>query len=81
MFQAEDIKAIVEKAFGGALVEVRDLTGTSDHFEITVVSEAFEGKRAVERHRMVYSAIGKAVGNEIHALAVKTFTPAESKGD
>lgn len=81
MFQAADIKSIVEKALEGAVVEVRDLTGTSDHFEITVISSAFEGKRAVERHRMVYSAIGKSVGNEIHALAVKTFTPSESKGD
>lgn len=81
MFQAADIQTIVEKAFEGAVVEVRDLTGTSDHFEITVISSAFEGKKAVERHRMVYSAIGKAVGNEIHALAVKTYTPAESKAN
>jgi acid stress-induced BolA-like protein IbaG/YrbA len=81
VFQANEIKLIVEKALEGAVVEVRDMTGTSDHFEITVISSAFEGKRAVERHRMVYSAIGKAVGNEIHALAVKTFTPAESKND
>jgi acid stress-induced BolA-like protein IbaG/YrbA len=79
MFQADEIKSLVEKAIVGSQVEVRDLTGTNDHFEVTVVSEAFEGKKPVERHRIVYAAIGAAVGNEIHALAVKTFTPSEAK--
>lgn len=55
------------------------MTGTNDHFEVVVVSAAFEGKKQIERHRMVYSAIGKAVGNEIHALAVKTLAPSEKK--
>lgn len=79
MFTPDKIKTIVESAIPGSNADVRDMTGTGDHYELTVVSPAFEGKRAVERHRMVYSAIGSAVGNEIHALALKTLTPAEAK--
>ena len=79
MFNAEKIKAVVEAAITGAKAEVRDMTGTGDHFEVVVVSTAFEGKKSVERRRMVYAAIGSAVGNEIHALALKTLTPAEAQ--
>lgn len=79
MFSAEVIKQAIEKAFPGANAEVRDTTGGGDHFELKVVSSAFTGKGLVDRHRMVYAALGPAVGNEIHALALKTLTPEESK--
>jgi acid stress-induced BolA-like protein IbaG/YrbA len=55
-------------------------TVTSDdnvHFEATVVSPTFAGKRAVQRHQLVYATLGAAVGNEIHALALQVFTPEE----
>jgi acid stress-induced BolA-like protein IbaG/YrbA len=42
-----------------------------------VVSAGFEGRRSLQRHQMVYGALGERVGREIHALAVKTFTPEE----
>lgn len=79
MFSAEQIEKIVMGHFPGAMARVRDMTGTSDHFELLVVAEAFEGKRLVERHRMVYAALGPAVGAEIHALSLKTLTPAEAE--
>lgn len=79
MFTPDQIKNLVEKGIPGARAEVRDMTGTSDHFELTVVSEAFVGKNPVARHRMVYGAIGSAVGGEIHALALRTLTPDEEK--
>jgi acid stress-induced BolA-like protein IbaG/YrbA len=47
------------------------------HFEAVVVDPAFAGKRAVQRHQLVYAALGKSVGNEIHALALQVFTPEE----
>ncbi|HMD74089.1 MAG TPA: BolA/IbaG family iron-sulfur metabolism protein [Steroidobacteraceae bacterium] len=47
------------------------------HFEATVVASAFAGKRAVQRHQLVYATLGAAVGNEIHALALQVFTPEE----
>lgn len=79
MFSLEKIQQLVEKGLPGARAMARDLTGTSDHFELIVVSEAFEGKNAVARHRMVYAAIGPAVGAEIHALSLKTLTPSEAE--
>jgi len=79
MFSTDQIKALVEKGIPGSRAEVRDTTGTSDHFELVVVASAFEGKNAVARHRMVYGAIGQAVGGEIHALSLRTFTPEEEK--
>ncbi len=81
MFSPEKIQSVVATAIEGSKVEVRDMTGTNDHFEIVVVASQFEGKRMVERHRMIYTAIGAAVGNEIHALAVKALTPSEEKAE
>ncbi len=80
MFSTDKIRQIVEAGIPGSKAEVRDMTGTNDHFELRVVSSAFEGKKPVERHRMVYAAIGPAVGGEIHALALKTLTPKEAEG-
>jgi stress-induced morphogen len=80
MFSPEKIREIVEAGIPGAKAEVRDMTGTNDHFELRVVAAAFEGKGPVQRHRMVYAAIGPAVGGEIHALALKTLTPKEAEG-
>jgi acid stress-induced BolA-like protein IbaG/YrbA len=47
------------------------------HFDAVVVSAAFAGKRPVQRHQLVYAALGPVVGNEIHALALQVFTPDE----
>lgn len=47
------------------------------HFEALVISPAFEGKPMLQRHRMVYATLGERMGGEIHALSLKTMTPAE----
>jgi acid stress-induced BolA-like protein IbaG/YrbA len=47
------------------------------HFEAVVIAPAFSGKRAVQRHQLVYATLGSAMGNEIHALALQAFTPEE----
>ncbi len=47
------------------------------HFRVTVVSGRFAGRDRLERHRMVYEALGDAVGREIHALALRALTPEE----
>jgi len=47
------------------------------HFEVVVVAEAFRGQNRVARQRAIYAALGAAVGTEIHALAMKTYTPEE----
>lgn len=62
-------------AFPDATVDVLDLTGTQDHYQVKLVSEAFRGLRTVQQHRLVYRALGDAVGKEIHALALETRAP------
>ncbi len=79
MFDAAKLQSIVSKGLPDAHVTVIDQTGSGDHFAVEVVSCAFEGKTLVQRHRMVYQAVGAAMGNEIHALSLKTQTPAEKE--
>lgn len=73
-----EIKLLIEQALPAAQVEVMGEDGT--HFEARVVSAAFEGKRPVARHQLVYAALGARMGREIHALSLRTLTPAEASG-
>jgi acid stress-induced BolA-like protein IbaG/YrbA len=72
-------KATLEKLIAtgipGAQVDAVDLHGTGDHFEVTVVSDRFEGETLVKRHRLVYDAIGDAMRSEIHALMIRALSP------
>ena len=47
------------------------------HFEAIVVCDAFAGKTTLQRHRMVYATLGSTMGNEIHALGLRTLAPGE----
>lgn len=71
------IEDLIRAGLPGAKVDV-----TSDgqgHYLAVVISEAFSGQRSVRRHQMVYGALGSRVGQEIHALALKTLTPDEAR--
>lgn len=73
-----EIRRRIESHIPGASAEVRDTTGGGDHFQVRVVAAAFEGHPLVERHQMVYRALGAAVdGTTIHAIALETLTPAQ----
>ena len=72
MMEPDELRARLMAAFAESSVEVVDLTGTKDHFRAEIVAPAFEGKSLVEQHRMVYSALGSAMGGPIHALSLKT---------
>ncbi len=71
----EEIKQRIEAALPGTQADVRDTTGTADHFEATVVSPAFAGLSRIEQHRLVYGALQDDIGGAIHALALKTRVP------
>lgn len=76
MISPGEIKSTLEKALPGSTIEVQDLTGGADHFQVWVISQSFEGKSLVDQHQMVYGALRDALGSErIHALALKTYTP------
>lgn len=49
------------------------------HFQVRIVADAFQGKKPLERHRMVYAALGETMENEIHALSIHAKTPAEAR--
>jgi len=71
----QQIAAQIEAGLAGAKAMVSSADNV--HFEAVVVAPAFAGKRAVQRHQMVYATLGAAVGTEIHALALQVFTPDE----
>ena len=72
-----ELEEMIAGAFPGATVEVRDTTGSGDHFEALVISPDFEGKSLVQRHQAVYAALGDAMRAQVHALTLKTLTPAQ----
>ncbi len=51
--------------------------GDGAHFQAVIVCEAFTGKSRVQRHQIVYGALGERMREEIHALSMQTLTPAE----
>ncbi|MFZ5470150.1 MAG: BolA family protein [Myxococcota bacterium] len=76
MLDPELIRARIVAALPGADVEVKDLTGTGDHFEARVVSEAFAGRSMVEQHQAVYAPLSDLLQSGVlHALALKTYSP------
>ncbi len=71
----ETIEQLITEHMPEARVSVAGDDGT--HFQAAVISPAFEGKPMLARHRMVYEALGARMGGEIHALSLRTLTPAE----
>ncbi|WP_243039220.1 BolA family protein [Dyella sedimenti] len=72
---AATIQAMIEQGLPGARAAVSGDDGV--HFEAEVVAEQFAGKLPLARHRLVYATLGDLMGGAIHALALKTLTPAE----
>jgi len=78
MLSPETFRAYIEAGLDCELLEV---TGDGHHFEARIVCKAFEGKRLIARHQMVYAVLGDRMREEIHALSMKTLTPAEAAED
>lgn len=70
-----EITTLIHAGFDDAVVRV--LSDDNTHFQAIVVAAEFEGKRPLARHQLVYKTLGTLVGNEIHALSIKAFTPGE----
>ena len=81
------IRTELEKSFQPTELLIKDQShlhagheGAKDgkgHFDVTIVSKAFAGVNRVQRHRMVYDALGKLLETDIHALRIKAFAPSE----
>lgn len=70
----EDVRRYIAQGLDCTTLEVG---GDGQHFEALIVSAAFEGKSRVARHQLVYAALGERMRAEIHALSMRTLTPAE----
>lgn len=70
----EDIKRYIANGLDCETVEV---TGDGRHFDALIVSAAFDGQSRIARHQQVYAALGDRMRQEIHALSMRTLTPAE----
>jgi len=57
-----------------------EVEGDGQHFTAVIVSNAFAGKSRIQRHQIVYGALGDRMREEIHALSMKTLTPEEYQG-
>ena len=71
----DELRRLIEEAIPDSTVDVTDLTGTSDHFGVSVVSPAFEGLSLVQQHQLVYRAVGEHMSQAVHALRIHTETP------
>ena len=72
---ADELQSLIAAGLPCAHIE---LTGDGRHWYATIVSAEFEGKRAIQRHQRVYATLGQKMHtDEVHALSMKTYTPAE----
>lgn len=70
-----EITTLIEAGFNGAIVKV--MSDDNTHYEALVIAREFDGKQTLARHQLVYQTLGTLVGNEIHALSMRTYTPEE----
>jgi acid stress-induced BolA-like protein IbaG/YrbA len=76
MVTAESVKSGIEAGLACEHVEV---LGDGQHFQALVVSAEFAGRSRIQRHQLVYAALGERMREEIHALSMQTLTPEEWK--
>jgi acid stress-induced BolA-like protein IbaG/YrbA len=74
MVLPEDVQTYIQQGLACELVRV---VGDGHHFEALIVSPAFRGQSRVQRHQLVYRALGDRMRAEIHALSMQTHTPEE----
>ena len=82
MMEPASIAAKIKEALADAQVQVQDLTGTKDHYRVTIITPQFVDKNMIERHRMIYKILHddmEAQGGGIHALSMATYTPEQWK--
>jgi acid stress-induced BolA-like protein IbaG/YrbA len=75
IMQSNELQTIISSGMNCQHIEV---DGDGRHWSAVIVSAEFEGKRLIERHQRVYATLGQRMHtDEVHALSMKTYTPAE----
>ena len=68
----DNIEELIIQSIPDAKVIIEDLRGDGDHYSAIVVSKSFDGKSMIQQHKMVYESLKGKMGNELHALELKT---------
>ena len=68
----KEIEKYIKEELPDSIVEIQDLAGDGNHYSATATSSHFSGKSKIEQHKMVYNSLKGKMGNELHALAIKT---------
>ena len=68
----KEIEKLIKESIPDALIEIQDLAGDGNHYSATISSSVFVGKSKIEQHKIVYASLKGRMGNELHALAIKT---------
>ena len=68
----DNIEELIKQSIPDAKVTIEDLRGDGDHYSAIVVSKSFDGKSIIQQHKMVYESLKGKMGNELHALELKT---------
>jgi len=67
-----ELEQLLLRTFPDAKIDIVDLTGTQNHYQVSIVSERFRGLPRMKQHRLVYDALADALKGPIHALSLKT---------
>ena len=70
----KQIEMLIKDSIPESKVIIEDLRGDGDHYSATVISKTFIGKKKIQQHKMVYDSLKGKMGNELHALMLKTKT-------
>lgn len=82
MVSPDQVESMIRAGIPDAQVQVQDLTGGGDHYQVIVVSDQFAGKSLVQRHQLVYRSLQQAMSSDaIHALTMKTYTLQDWKAE
>ena len=63
---------MIKESIPDATIEIKDLMGDSNHYSAIIKSEKFNNISKIEQHKLVYKSLKGKMGNELHALAIKT---------
>lgn len=72
MISPDEIQEMILQKMPRAQVRVSDMTGTGDHFDISVTAAEFRGKTLIEQHQMIHAILAGEMDNRIHAVQLKT---------
>ena len=68
----EEIISHIKESLPDAIITIDDLKGDGNHYSATIISKLFKGKNKIEQHKIVYDSLKGKMGNQLHALMLKT---------